>query len=168
VLVRVVQGVGNPVHNDVDGAPRHSSRVTLTHRSAGVEAADVFTRKPESTFEFAPIERPRDVGMFEFCGAVDILLEAVAEISICRHIGMQNLQSYLLRRSRLLGEIDVACPPRPQQSHYGESSESRAVRQRHGRIVTPGTTPQRDLGCEFAGSLIRHGVSPGWFMLANL
>jgi hypothetical protein len=51
--------------------------------------------------------------MFEFCGAVDIRLEAVPEISICRHIGMQNLQSYLLRRSRLLGEIDVASPRPP-------------------------------------------------------
>ena len=51
--------------------------------------------------------------MFESCGEVDLRLEAVAEISICRDIGMQNLQCYLLRRSRLFGEIDVACPPDP-------------------------------------------------------
>ena len=61
--------------------------------------------------------------MFELCGKVDIRLEAVAEISICRHIGMQNLQCYLLRRARLFGEIDVACAPRPQQSRHREATK---------------------------------------------
>src|ERR1700694_6319523 len=65
----------------------------------------------------------REVGLPDEPGAVFL---------VDRPFGRQKLQSVAPWQSRMLREINLAHPPRPEQAHDREPGEGRTVRQRHG------------------------------------
>ena len=94
----------------------HTSRIPVTQQARCVGSVDVVHRDPQLAVELASIIHAHDVRMPKRGSEVRFPDESLAVVLVTGHIGTQNLERVAARQPRMLGEVYLTHPPRPQQA----------------------------------------------------